>query len=309
MSAPEREPQATDFEAVTAEMDTEGTPFVPAVTPEPEQDPPSEGPAAEPAAEPEPKPEPDAAVPEPETEPSPEGEPVISAEAQVLIDAAEARAAAADRAAGLERRQREDFAARQAGIEDRDARMAYAKRLRKALDDPEEANLLLEEQVAAAEANVPVPEAAELGIRNDERQRFGSMMMEQLRDKLGLSGLTQEQTDAAYVAAQGTSGKDVPYAQDVLAAEVKIASGAIADQSARIKELEEQVVANGGEVAGARLRGGAGPETPSEPVGGGRKFSNAQIEDMTEAQWDANEDSIMAEEAKRLERLKRDAPA
>ena len=311
MSAPKSEPQATDFEAVTQEMENEGTPFAPTDT---EQDPASESeptsteePTAEPAAEPATEP---AAEPEAEPEKPKEEAPVISEGAQELIDAANARASAADRAANLERRQREDLAARVAGVQDRDKRMAYAARLQEALNDPEKADELIKEQAAAATANVPVAEHVELGIRSDERQRFGSQLMEKLRVNLNLTGLTEEQSQAAYDAAKITSGKDVPFAQDVLSAEVEIVSGATAstvtDQAARIKELETQITASGGEVAGARLRAG-GPESPSEPLSSGRAFSNSQIDDMTEAQWDRNEDSILAAEAVRLKRLKASA--
>jgi len=307
MSAPNSEPQATDFEAVTQEMENEGTPFAAPV--EAEQDPASESeptsteePTAEPTTEP-------AAEPEAEPEKPKEEAPVISEGAQELIDAANARASAADRAANLERRQREDLAARVAGVQDRDKRMAYAARLQEALNDPEKADELIKEQAAAAAANAPVAEHVELGIRSDERQRFGSQLMEKLRVNLNLTGLTEEQSQAAYDAAKITSGKDVPFAQDVLSAEVEIVSGATAstvtDQAARIKELETQITASGGEVAGARLRAG-GPEAPTETVSG-KKFTDAQIEDMTEAQWDANESPILAAEATRLKRLKASA--
>ncbi len=310
MSAPNSEPQATDFEAVTQEMENEGTPFAPTGT---EQDPASESeptsteePVAEPVAEPAAEP---AAEPEADPEKPKEEAPVISEGAQELIDAANARASAADRAANLERRQREDLAARVAGVQDRDKRMAYAARLQEALNDPEKADELIKEQAAAAAANAPVAEHVELGIRSDERQRFGSQLMEKLRVNLNLTGLTEEQSQAAYDAAKITSGKDVPFAQDVLSAEVEIVSGATAstvtDQAARIKELETQITASGGEVAGARLAA-SGPETPTEPVAG-KKFTDRQIEDMTEAQWDANEASILAAEATRLKRLKASA--
>ena len=317
MSTPKPEPQVTDFETVTQEMENEGTPFAtaPEVT---EQDPASEGapadnePAAEPVAEPTPEPAAEpaadpAADPEADPETPPEVTPDISEEAQKMIDEANARAAAADRAANLERRQREDLAARVAGVKDRDARMAYAARLQKALSDPELQQELIEEQAAAATANAPVPEHRELEIRTNERQRFGAQMMEQLRDRLNLTGLTEAQLESAYSQAKIASGKDVPYAQDVLAAEVQIVSGTtsstVADRDARIVELEAQIAANGGEVAGARLRTDGGPEQPSEAVAG-RSYSPQQIEDMTEAQWDANEASILAAEAKRLQQLK-----
>ncbi len=310
MSAPNSEQQATDFEAVTKEMENEGTPF--SGSGSTEQDPASESeptspaePATEPAAEPaaEPVVEPVADPPAPE-EPEPV---VISEEAQKQIDAANARAAAADRAANLERRQREDLAARQAGIQDREQRMAYSARLQEALNDPEKADALIQEQLATATASAPVPENVELGIRANERQRFGPQLMEKLRENLNLTGLTEAQSQEAYDKAKLASGKDTPFAQDVLSAEVEIVSGVttstVTDQATRIKELEAQIVADGGEVAGARLRSG-GPETPSEPVSGGRNFTDQQIDNMTEAQWDRNEDSILASEAARLKRLK-----
>jgi hypothetical protein len=208
-----------------------------------------------------------------------------------------------------DKRQREDLAARTAGIENRAEAMAFNERYQEALTNPELADTLIKEGAARLAANLAetVDPKVEEKIRTQERNTFGGEFMEGIRARLGLTTLAPEQIQAAYAAAQTASGKQQPYAQEVLAAEIELATGSSAGKvttlEARVKELEGQVAANGGEEAGARLRGAGGPETPSEGVAG-KHFTRAQIADMNDAEYSANEDAILADEAARIKRAR-----
>jgi hypothetical protein len=307
MPDPEEESQETEFEAVKKELEQEAPVAVQAPAPE---DPATPEPTAEKPAEPEAKPEPET----PETPETPEGEgepkepaPPESKDDATVIAELRAEVAAKDRAAGQERAQREDLAARTAGINDREQRMEFARRTKAALTDPNKADELIAEINANAEANVPLDPQKEMEIRNSERVAFGGLFMDQMRARLGLVNLSPENQQAAYTAAQKASGKDQPYAQEVLAAEIEISTGTsagrVTELEAENKDLKGQIAANGDAEAGARLRGGGGPETPSEGVAG-QHFTRAQIAEMDDGEYSRNEAAILADEAARIKRAK-----
>ena len=313
MSAPEQEPQVTDFEAVTKELTDEGVMPSP---PEPKgevQDPPSEG-----APAPAPPPEPPAPAPEPPAEPppadagdppSPEGGPVISEGAQKIIDDLEGRVSAADRAANLASRRAEDILVNAAGIKDRDEKAAFVARAKRAQTDPSLADELIGEIVtnAATDESKKIDPQAELVIRNHERNVSGGMFMDQMREEFGLTDLTDEQRTKAFeVAREASGGSEKPLYYKVLAAELEISAGSPSARAERaekeLKELRGEKGAEAADGAGDRLRGG-GPESPSEPVAG-KHFTRSQIEAMSDIEYDRNEGAILEAESQRVKRIR-----